>query len=137
VGLDTEPIGENMNEMRNNTIPPVILDRYEDFEDYAQRAALVMYRPEYYRGPFLDDPGRIRRVTFTAVGVQVNGVLLNFTYSLSHEDMYDASLGWEEQALEIDRTISEMVTTLQSTCGVVRGGLTPNQTLGEALTVRP
>jgi len=123
--------------MRNNSIPPVILDRYEDFEDYAQQAAIVMYRPDYYRGPFLDDPGRIRRVTFTAVGVRVNGVLLNFTYTLSHEDMYDPSLGWEEQALEIDRKISEMVAALQSTCGVVRGGLTQNQSLGEALTVRP
>ncbi|MHA1906970.1 MAG: hypothetical protein ACW98Y_06725 [Candidatus Thorarchaeota archaeon] len=126
-----------MNEMRNNTIPLVILDRYEDFENYAQQAAVVMYRPEFYRGPFLDDPGRIRRVTFTAVGVQVNGVILNFTYTLSHEDMYNPSLGWEDQALEIDRKISEMVTALQSTCGVVRGGLTPSRSLGEALTVRP
>ncbi|MHA2424958.1 MAG: hypothetical protein ACXAEF_09240 [Candidatus Thorarchaeota archaeon] len=126
-----------MNEMRNNSIPPVILDRYEDFEGYAGKAAIVMYRPELYKGPFLDDPGRIRRVTFTAVGVQVNGVFLNFTYTLSHEDMYDPSLGWEEQALEIDRKITEMITALQSTCGVVRGGLTPNQTVGEALTVRP
>ncbi|MCK5240705.1 MAG: hypothetical protein KAR33_14210, partial [Candidatus Thorarchaeota archaeon] len=128
-----EPIGENMNEMRNNPVSPVILDRYEDFEDYARKAALVMYRPEYYRGPFLDDPGRIRRVTFTAVGVQLNGVVLNFIYTLSHEDMYDSSLGWEEQAPEIDKKINEMVEKLRSECGVVRGGLTPSQSFGEAL----
>ena len=40
-------------------------------------------------------------------------------------------------APEIDRKINEMVEKLRSECGVVRGGLTPSQSFGEALTVRP
>ncbi|MFW9850245.1 MAG: hypothetical protein ACFFF4_14000 [Candidatus Thorarchaeota archaeon] len=135
-GLCTEPIGENMNDLKNNTAQPVVVDRFEDFEDFARKAAVVMYRPDYYRGPFLEGPELIRRVTFTAVGVPINDVILNFIYTLSYDDMHDPSLGWEEQALEIDRKISEMVVSLKSECNIVRGGLTPLQSLGEALSAK-
>lgn len=122
--------------MSNSPVPPIILDRYEDFEEYARQAALVTYKPEFYKGPFLDDPGKVRRVTFTAVGVKINGIVLNFTYKLSYDDMYDSTLSWEDQAIAIENQIMDMVTHLQSECGIVQGSLSSNSTLGEALALR-
>lgn len=127
----------NVSEIKNSPVPPVILDRYEDFEEYARQAALVTYKPEFYKGPFLDDPGKIRRVTFTAIGVPINGIVLNFTYKLSYDDLYDASLSWEDQAIAIENQINDMVTHLRSECGLVQGSLTSSPTMGEALALRP
>ena len=118
-------------------MPPVILDRYEDFEEYARNAALVTYKPEFYKGPFLDDPGRVRRVTFTAIGVTVNGIVLSFMYKISYDDMYDASLAWEDQAIAIENQIMDMITHLRAECSLVQGSLASRPTMGEALALRP
>ncbi len=126
----------NMSGMRNSPLPPVILDRYEDFEEYARNAALVTYKPEFYKGPFLDDPERVRRVTFNAIGVNINGIVLSFMYKLSYDDMYDAALSWEDQAIAIENQIMDMVTHLQAECGLVQGSLESSPALGESLTLR-
>ncbi|MDF1539298.1 MAG: hypothetical protein P1Q69_10400 [Candidatus Thorarchaeota archaeon] len=126
-----------MSGMRNSSVPPVILDRYEDFEEYARSAALVTYKPEFYKGPFLDDPGRVRRVTFTAIGVNINGIVLSFMYKLGYDDMYDATLAWEDQAIAIENQIMDMVTHLQAECGLVQGSLASRPTMGESLAIRP
>lgn len=116
---------------------PVILDRYEDFEQYAREAALVTYRPDFYKGPFLDDPQRLRRVTFTAVGVRIRDILLNFSYTVSYEDFYDPKISWDEQVDDIEERISEVIESLRIECGLVRGALTANTSIGEALSIRP
>ncbi len=126
-----------MYNSQNNTGLPVILDRYEDFEHYAREAALVTYRPDYYKGPFLDDKKRLRRVTFTAVGVVIRDVVLNFSYTLSYEDFYDPQATWEEQAEMIEEKLSALIDTLEVECGLVRGGLSSDISIGEALAVRP
>ncbi len=123
--------------MEMNMIQPVVLDRYEDFEHYARKAAIVTYRPDYYRGPFLDDKKRLRRVTFTAVGVSIRGVSLNFSYTLSYEDLFDPRLSWDVQADVIEDKISAIIESLRSECGLVRGGIASTASLGETLMVRP
>ncbi|MHA1937374.1 MAG: hypothetical protein ACW97O_04110, partial [Candidatus Thorarchaeota archaeon] len=63
-----------MSNENPNIVPPVVLETYEDFETFASTAALVMYSPEYFHSPFLDDQKRLRRMTLTALGVKMNGV---------------------------------------------------------------
>ncbi len=121
----------------NNTSLPVVLDRYEDFEHYAREAALVTYKPDFYKGPFLDDPQRLRRVTFTAVGVRIRDVILNFSYTISYEDFYDPNISWEEQADAIEEKLSEIIESLRIECGLVRGALASSTSIGELLAVRP
>ncbi len=116
---------------------PIILDRYEDFEQYAREAALVTYRPDFYKGPFLDDPQRLRRVTFTAVGVKIRGVLLNFSYTVSYEDFYNPKVSWDEQVDTIEEKISQIIESLRAECGLVMGALSSSTSIGEALSVRP
>jgi hypothetical protein len=135
-GRASEPV-RYLRDMKTESILPVTLDRYEDFQEYARQAALVTYRPYFYRGPFLDDPERLRRVTFTAVGVRVKGVLLNFSYTLSYEDFYNPKVSWSEQAEHIEQKMSDVVDTLRSECGIVRGELSSGNPLGEELTARP
>ena len=116
---------------------PVILDRYEDFEQYAREAALVTYRPDFYKGPFLEDPQRLRRVTFTAVGVRIRDVLLNFSYTVSYEDFYNPQASWEDQVDHIEAKISDIIESLRAECGLVMGALSGGTSIGEALSVRP
>ncbi|MFW9907444.1 MAG: hypothetical protein ACFFEF_02615 [Candidatus Thorarchaeota archaeon] len=125
-----------MKEVRSYQTPSVILDRYEDFEEYAKQAALVIYRPDIYRGPFLDDPGRVRRVTFTAVGVRVNDIVMNFTFALSYEDISDSAQTWEEQSKVLEQRVADMVATLSEDCDIVQGSLSTKSSLGEALSAR-
>ena len=132
----SEPVIKLYNS-HNKTGIPVILDRYEDFESYAREAALVTFRPDYYRGPFLEDKKRLRRVTFTAVGVKVRDVVLNFSFTLSYEDFYDPNVSWEEQADMIEDKISKMIESLEVECGLVQGGLSSGASFGETLTIRP
>lgn len=126
-----------MHDVKTQSNLPVTLDRYEDFEEYARQAALVTYRPYFYRGPFLDDPERLRRVTFTAVGVNVKGVLLSFSHTISYEDFYDPKVSWSEQAEYIEQRMSNIVDSLRSECGIVRGELSSGNPFGEELAARP
>lgn len=115
---------ENMNNEQNAFTPPVKLDNYSDFKGIANEAAVVVYSPEYYQGPFTDEPKRLRRVTLTAVGVRRNNVLLTFKYVI--DDVRD-----------IDRVTSELVMDLENYGNLVRGSVESSQSMGELLATWP
>ncbi|NWF96352.1 MAG: hypothetical protein HXY34_09440 [Candidatus Thorarchaeota archaeon] len=115
-------------------MPPIVLDKYEEFRELARDAALLLYSPEFFRSPFLDDQRRIRRVTLTAVGVNVRGVPLTFKYTLDYNELRDRSGTWDQQTADVDRVISGILDTLASECNMVSGSLESEHTLGEALS---
>jgi hypothetical protein len=104
-------------------LPPVQLDNYEDFRPILNEAALIVYSPEYFQGPFLDGPKHIRRLTLSAVGVVRNGLPLTFRYVL--EDVKD-----------LDRMALEIIEELESNTNAVRGVVEISRPIGELLTVR-
>lgn len=113
-----------MNNEQNAFTPPVKLDSYSDFRDLANEAAVVVYSPEYYQGPFTDEPKQLRRFTLTAVGVKRNNVVLTFKYIL--DDVRD-----------IDRVASEMIMDLENQGNLVRGSVETSQPMGELLASWP
>jgi len=113
-----------MNNEQNSFTPPVKLDSYSDFRGLANEAAVVVYSPEYYQGPFTDEPKRLRRFTLTAVGVKRNNVVLTFKYIL--DDVRD-----------IDRIASEMIIDLENQGNLVRGSVETSQPMGELLATWP
>ncbi len=113
-----------MNNEQNAFTPPVKLDSYSDFRGLANEAAVVVYSPEYYQGPFTDEPKRLRRFTLTAIGVKRNNVVLTFKYIL--DDVRD-----------IDRIASEMIMDLENQGNLVRGSVETSQPMGELLTTWP
>jgi hypothetical protein len=131
------------NEMRRMSnenpviVPPVVLETFEDFETFASNAALVMYSPEYFHSPFLDDQKRLRRMTLTALGVKMNGVALTFKYVLTHDELCDASGTWEEQTAQANQAMDDIMSKLGSQGNLVRGSLDMEPTFGEALVLRP
>jgi len=112
---------DNMRNEQNVIIPPVQLSSLSDFNEVANEAAVIVYSPEYYQGPFLDDNKRLRRVTLTAVGVERKGMPLTFRYVL--DDVRD-----------IDRVASEILRDLECRGSVVQGTVEKSQPLGELLT---
>ena len=113
-----------MNNEQNVFAPPVNLDSYSDFKGLANEAAVVVYSPEYYQGPFTDEPKRLRRFTLTAVGVKRNNIVLTFKYIL--DDVRD-----------IDRVASEMIMDLENQGNLVRGSVETSRPMGELLTTWP
>ncbi len=134
-------MGNNeMRKMSHETpviVPPVVLENYEDFETFASNAALVMYSPEYFHSPFLDDQKRLRRMTLTALGVNVNGVALTFKYILTHDDLCDPSGTWEEQTVQANQAMNDIMSKLGAQGNLVRGSLDMEPAFGEALVLRP
>ena len=128
---------KDMNDETGAFIPPVILDNYEDFRNFATQAAIVTYSPDYFRGPFLDDRKRIRRVTLAAIGVKLNDIPLSFKFVIEYDDLWDSSRPWEEQTSVVDLRIEELITRLESECTIVRGSIDTVPAMGKALTVRP
>lgn len=129
-----------MKEMNDETgafIPPVTLDNYDDFRNFATQAAIVTYKPEYFRGPFLDDRRRIRRVTLAAIGVKLRDIPLSFKFVIEYDDLCDMSKPWEEQASEVDLRIGKLIARLESECTLVRGAIDTSPPMGKALTARP
>ncbi|MHA2179507.1 MAG: hypothetical protein ACXAAK_14270 [Candidatus Thorarchaeota archaeon] len=57
-----------MNDEQTVFIPPVQLESLADFKEVAGEAAVIVYNPEYFRGPFTDDDKRIRRLTLSFCG---------------------------------------------------------------------
>ena len=118
------------SEMKNMTneqpvfLPPVQLDNYDDFRGILGEAALVVYSPEYFQGPFLDGPKHMRRLTLSAVGVVRNGLPLTFRYVL-------------ENVSDLDKIASEIIEELESSVNAVRGVIEITRPMGELLTVRP
>ena len=115
---------EIMINEQNASIPPVRLDSYSDFKNIANEAAVVVYSPDYYQGPFTDEPKRLCRLTLTAVGVRRNNVLLTFKYII--DDVRD-----------IDRVASEILTELENLGNLVRGSVESSQSTGELLATWP
>ena len=114
----------DLNTEQNVFIPPVQLNSFSDFKDVAIEAAVVVYCPEYYQGPFMDDHKRLRRLTLTAVGVEKKGLPLTFKYVL--DDVRD-----------IDRVASEILADLERTNNVVQGSMESSHHFGELLATWP
>ena len=127
---------KKMNAETGEFIQPVILENYDDFRKYAMQAAIVTYKPEYYRGPFMDDRKRIKRVTLAAIGVRLKDLPLSFKLVIDYSDLCDLSKPWEEQASEVDRAIGKIIADLESDCPLVRGHIDKKTSLGEALSIR-
>jgi hypothetical protein len=115
---------EIMSYEQNVSIPPVRLDSYADFRNVANEAAVVVYSPQYYQGPFTDEPKRLSRLTLTAVGVRRNSVPLTFKYIF--DDVRD-----------IDRVAAEILMELEKLGNLVRGSVESSQPMGELLATWP
>ncbi len=115
---------EIMINEQNVSIPPVRLDSFADFKNMASEAAVVVYSPQYYQGPFTDEPKQLCRLTLTAVGVRRNNVPLTFKYVI--DDVRD-----------IDRVASEILLELENQGNLVRGSVESSQSLGELLATWP
>ena len=128
---------KEMSKENPTSIPPVVLDDYSDFEMFAKGAVLVLYSPEYFHSPFLDDKKRLRRVTLTALGVRVNGIALTFKHVLDYNNLCDTSKDWNEQTQEIDHHITQIMARLGSEGNLIRGTVETEPSIGEALVMRP
>ena len=115
---------ENVNSEHSSLIPPVQLTSLSDFNELANEAAVIVYSPEYYQGPFIEDNKRLRRLTLTAVGVERKGLPLTFRFVL--DDVRD-----------IDRVASEILEDLGRRGNVVQGSVEKSQPLGELLATWP
>ena len=113
-----------MNNEQNVSIPPIILDSYSDFKEVVAEAAVVVYSPDYYQGPFTDEPKRLCRLTLTAIGVRRNNLPLTFKYII--DDVRD-----------IDRVASEILRELEHLGNLVRGSVESSQPMGELLAIWP
>lgn len=115
---------ETVSDEQNVFIPSVQLSNLSDFMELSNQAAVIVYSPEYYQGPFLDDHKRLRRLTLTAVGVERKGIPLTFKYVI--DDVRD-----------IDRIASEILKDLESRGSVVQGSIEKSHSLGELLATWP
>lgn len=113
-----------MSDEQTVFIPPVQLDSLAEFKDVAAEAAVIVYNPEYSRGPFTDDDERMRRLTLSAVGVLRNGIPLTFRYVL--DDVQD-----------LERIASEILHDLEKCGTVVRGSVESPRPIGELLAAWP
>ncbi len=115
---------ENVRNEQNVFIPPVQLNSLSDFNDVANEAAVIVYSPEYFQGPFMDDQKKLRRLTLTAVGVEKKGIPLTFRYVL-------------DNVTNIDRVASEILADLEKCGNVVQGSMEKSHPLGELLATWP
>lgn len=127
----------NLKNEQSGFIPPVTLESLDDFKEYAKQAALVLYKPEYFQSPFMDDKKRVSRVTLTAVGIVVKDVPLTFKHVLDYEAFSDPTKNWEEQTAQADRFLTDLVATLVASSNLVRGSVETEHALGQALVARP
>lgn len=123
----------SMKQESTALLPPVMLDDYEEFKGFAKDAAVVVYSPEFFASPFLDDPKRLRRLTLTALGVQVKGTTITFKYVFDYNDLD----GYEEDHNTGDELLSEIIRRLDFGGTLVRGSVDMSLSLGEALAMRP
>lgn len=100
---------------------PVLLERYEDFKEFAKNAAVVTYSTEYFDSPFLDDSRRLRRLILHAVGVEKNGLPLTFKYVFEYADLMSGSTDWDEQTSEADSRMRSMLEHLQTEYNLIKG----------------
>ncbi|NHJ12053.1 MAG: hypothetical protein EAX95_00145 [Candidatus Thorarchaeota archaeon] len=122
-----------MKQESTTPIPPVILDDYADFKGFARSAAVVVYSPEFFTSPFLNDQKRLRRLTLTALGVQVKDVTLTFKYVFDYNELD----GYDDISTTSDDLLSEIIRGLDLGSTLVRGAVDMGLSLGEALAMRP
>jgi len=124
---------EHMKNESSTLLPPVVLEDYADFKRFAKDAAVVVYSPEFFSSPFLDDQKRLRRLTLTALGVPIRGMALTFKYVFDHAELerYDA-YGESNSGL-----LSEVINSLGCAGTLVRGTIDMESPLGEVLAMRP
>ncbi len=115
---------KKMNDEQNVSLPSVRLDSYSDFKSVANEAAIIVYSPQYYQGPFTDDSRRLCRFTLTAVGVRRNNIPLTFKYVF-------------EDVRNIDRIATEIVSELESLGTLVQGSVETSHPMGELLATWP
>ncbi|MFW9794883.1 MAG: hypothetical protein ACFFEE_11300 [Candidatus Thorarchaeota archaeon] len=113
-----------MSDEQTVFIPPVLLDSLDDFMDIAREAAVIVYSPEFYRGPFTDDDHRMRRLTLSAIGVLRNSIPMTFRFVL--DDVQD-----------LERKASEILKDLEAFGNVVRGSVEGLRPVGELLAAWP
>lgn len=110
-----------MNTKEPRVMAPVLLECYEDFKEFANKAAVVTYRTEYFDSPFLDDSKRLRRLILHAVGVEMDGLPVTFKYVFEYGDLMSGSTGWDEQTSEADRRMRSMLEHLQAEYNLIKG----------------
>jgi hypothetical protein len=115
---------KRMSDERTAYIPPVLLQNLDDFKEVAEEAAVIVYNPEYYQGPFTDEEPRIRRLTLSAIGVLRNGIPLTFRYII--DDVRD-----------LERISAEILRDLEHRGNVVRGSVETTRPIGELLAAWP
>ncbi|NHI83415.1 MAG: hypothetical protein EAX81_03845 [Candidatus Thorarchaeota archaeon] len=122
-----------MKQESTTLTPPIVLEDYADFKGFAKNAAVIVYFPEFFVSPFLNDQKRLRRLTLTALGVQVKDVTLTFKYVFD----YDKLDGYEDASTAGDDLLSEIIHGLDLGSTLVRGTVDMGISFGEALTIRP
>ena len=77
--------------MENNQmgyVPPVEVQSYQKFLNFARQAAIVTFEPVYHVAPFegdvADNPAQwLRALHIYAIGVELNGVLITLMHRIS------------------------------------------------------
>ena len=115
-------------------IPPILLEDYEDFLQYANKAILVTYDVEYFNGPFLDDVKKIRRLTLHALGVHLENVPFTFKFVMDYNSVEFQSSKWEEITSDLDALVRRILDELDSNIRLVRGKLETQPDIGAALS---
>jgi hypothetical protein len=69
-------------------VPPVEVQDYQRFLDFARRAAIVTFEPIYYVTPFegdvADNPAQwLRALQIYAIGVELNGILMTLMHRIN------------------------------------------------------
>ena len=102
-------------------LPPVEVDDFEEFKRFAKDASMITYEPDYLRSPFLDDPPRLKRVTFYAVGILINGLPITMKCVLDYTDLIDRSQSWYDQADDVERALVNLIAEVRADAPFIRG----------------
>ena len=94
---------------------------------------MVVYSPEFFASPFLNDQKRLRRLTLTALGVQIKDMTLTFKYVFDSSELD----GYEDSSATSDDLLSEVIRRLDFGGTLVRGAVDMGTSFGEALAMRP
>ncbi len=116
-------------------IPPVVLEEYEDFKNFAKDAVLVTYDVEFFNGPFLDDKKKLRRLTLHAVGVEIENVPLTMKYVLDYNSIEIRGLNWNQKTSELDSLVRTILEDLDGKVRLVRGTVESQPDIGAALSI--
>ncbi|MGV9103123.1 MAG: hypothetical protein ACOC38_04895 [Promethearchaeia archaeon] len=110
-----------MNTKQPRFMAPILLESYEEFKKFADKATVVTYNTEYFDSPFLDNSKRLRRLILHAVGVEMDGLPLTFKYVFEYGDLLSGSTAWDEQTNEADSYMRSMLEHLQTEYNLIKG----------------